>query len=133
MPTSTQISEAAILTRERAWHLLEIVRASDAYRQGVAAYADLQGTIFALVGVADDGSDAAIKSRMLDANLTTFDDVIEDGTVGVKGGKYGADYSQARDREDIVKRCLFLLYPGISDGATIYGFNSYNVTNTAVF
>lgn len=133
MPTSAQISEAAILTKERAWHLLEIVRASDAYRQGLAGYADLQATVMALVDVDDDGSDAAIKSRMLDANLTHFDDEIEDGTVGVKGGKYGADFSQSRDREDIVKRILFLLYPGITDGATVYGFNSYNVTNTAVF
>lgn len=134
MPTSTQIGAAAILTRERAFHLLEIVRASEAYRQGLANYADLESTIFALTGIADNGSDEAIKSRMLDANLTAFDDDIEDGTVGAKGGKYGADYSQSRDREDIVKRCLGLLYTGsIVDGATVYGFNSYNVTNTAVF
>ena len=134
MPTSDQIiNDAAILTRARAWHLLEILRASDAYRQGMAVYVDLETTIFSFVGVADGDTDEAIKSRMLDANLTAFDDDIEDGTTGVKGGRYGADYSQSRDREDICKRILGLLYSGITDGATVYGFNSYGVTNKAVF
>lgn len=135
MPNATQIEAAAILTKERAWHLLEIVRASETFRSQAALYSDLQTLVMGLVDVADDGSDAAIQSRMLDANLTAFDEEIEDGTVAVKGGKYGADYSQSRDREDIVKRILGVLYTdGLAgEGVIVYGFNSYNLTNKAVF
>ena len=121
MPTSTQIAAGSILTQERAFHLLEIVRASDAYAMRAGYYADLSDLVFALVGVSDDGSDEAIQSRMLDVNLTAFDDDIEDGTIAAKGGAKGADYSQSRDREDIVRRILGMLYDGVlSDGTAFF-------------
>jgi len=121
MPTSTQIAAASVLTQERAFHLLEIVRASDAYLTNQAIYSDLETLVIALVDATPPGSDDEIKSRMLDANLTAFDDDIEDGTIGVKGGPKGADYSQSRDREDIVKRILGLLYQTALGGVAVDG------------
>jgi|SRR5687767_11503087 len=45
-------------------------------------------------------------------------DLIGDGTVGIKGGRDGTDYSQSRDREDLVKEALAALYKSSEDAAS---------------
>lgn len=45
-------------------------------------------------------------------------DRIGDGTVGIKGGRDGTDYSQTRDREDLVKEALAALFTSAEDAAT---------------
>jgi hypothetical protein len=45
-------------------------------------------------------------------------DAIGDGTVGIKGGRDGTDYSQTRDREDLVKEALAALFTSAEDAAS---------------
>jgi hypothetical protein len=45
-------------------------------------------------------------------------DRIGDGTVGIKGGRDGTDYSQTRDREDLVKEALAALFTSAEDAAS---------------
>jgi hypothetical protein len=45
-------------------------------------------------------------------------DAVGDGTVGIKGGRDGTDYSQTRDREDLVKEALAALYTSAEDAAS---------------
>ncbi len=49
-------------------------------------------------------------SQHLAAIVAALDANVGDGTVGVKGGKDGTDYSQERDRESLVKEALATLY-----------------------
>jgi hypothetical protein len=45
-------------------------------------------------------------------------DAVGDGTVGIKGGRDGTDYSQTRDREDLVKEALAALFTSAEDAAS---------------
>jgi hypothetical protein len=45
-------------------------------------------------------------------------DQIGDGTVGIKGGRDGTDYSQTRDREALVAEALAALYTSAEDAAS---------------
>lgn len=173
MPTTAQIEAADVLTAPQALRLIAAVRASERYRDYVAAYPDVEATIKAkinrkrtitgatnaspivvtatahgfavneivtvqgvagntaangswvisavttdaltLQGSAGNASYASggevldLASQHLAAIAAALDEV-GDGTVAVKGGRQGADYSQVRDREALVAEALDLLY-----------------------
>lgn len=173
MPTTVQIENADVLTAPQALRLIAAVRASDRYREYVAAYPDVEATIKAKINrrktitgatnaspivitaashgfAVDDvvtvqsvaGNTAAngawlvsavttdtltllgatgnasytsggevldLASQHLAAIVAALDE-IGDGTVAVKGGRQGADYSQVRDRESLIAEALDLLY-----------------------
>lgn len=173
MPTTLQIENADVLTAPQALRLIAAVRASDRYREYVAAYPDVEAVIKAKIsrkktitgatnaspivvtavahGFAVDevvtvqsvaGNTAANGAWLISAvtadTLTLFGttgnaaytsggevldlasqhlaaivealDEVGDGTVAVKGGRQGADYSQTRDREALIAEALDLLY-----------------------
>lgn len=49
------------------------------------------------------GQLSAVQRQATRMDIKTYG-LVGEGTVGVKGGKEGADYSQSRDREDIRQR-----------------------------
>lgn len=108
MPTTTAIEAAGTLTAFKAAHLVALVRASEIYRLNSGLYTDVETLITALVGV-DTPTTGYLDSYHLSALVDALDD-LGDGTVGVKGGKYGADYSTSRDREAFIAEALGVLY-----------------------
>jgi hypothetical protein len=69
-------------------------------------------------GVYTSGGEAIdLVSQHLSAIVEALDR-IGDGTVGIKGGRDGTDYSQTRDREELVKEALAALYTSDEDAAT---------------
>jgi hypothetical protein len=57
-------------------------------------------------------------SQHLAAIVAALDEV-GDGTVGVKGGRQGVDYSQTRDREALIAEALDAMYTIADAGATV--------------
>lgn len=108
MPTVTQIEAEIAITALRATRLKGAVRASAVYGLDPALYSDVGDLIDALVDVTTPSEDV-IKSQYLSAIVTALD-ALGDGTVGVKGGPKGVDYSKARDRESLIAEALGLLY-----------------------
>ena len=56
-------------------------------------------------------------SKHLSAIVVALDG-IGDGTVAIKGARDGTDYSQTRDREDLVKEALAALFTSAEDAAS---------------
>jgi hypothetical protein len=56
-------------------------------------------------------------SQHLSAIITALD-AIGDGTVGIKGGRDGTDFSQTRDREALVAEALAALFTSAEDAAS---------------
>jgi hypothetical protein len=56
-------------------------------------------------------------SQHLSAIVTALD-AIGDGTVGIKGGRDGTDFSQTRDREALVAEALAALFTSAEDAAS---------------
>lgn len=100
MPTVDEIQSASSSLDDVAQAaLLTLIRQSAHYDPG--RYPDLAAQIAA--------SDGTVVGQQLNAVLSKLDEV-GDGTVAVSGGKDGADYSQARDREALVAYALSALY-----------------------
>lgn len=125
MPTVAQIEAEDAITAIRASRLIGAVRASAIYQESAALYADVADLVNALVDVTTPAADV-IKSQQLSAIVTALDD-LGDGTVGVKGGKFGADYSQTRDREALIAEVLGLLYEAALFGATADGSTGFYI------
>lgn len=124
MPTTAQILAAGPLTDVKAVHLAGLIRASEIYRSNAGVYADVQTALDALVGV-DTPTSGYLKGYHLSALVDALD-ALGDGTVGVKGGKYGADYSTSRDREALIAEALGVLYESAFVGAAEDGsFGNY--------
>lgn len=103
MPTRAQIEAADPLTAIGAGQLLTYLRASAVYRETPGAYPTLEADLTALVGV------DSFKSKW----LTSICDLVEsvgDGTVGVRGSKYGAQFSTVEEREQALSLALNVLY-----------------------
>jgi len=104
MPTQAEITAQPALTADGAGILIAYVRSSVYYRSLPGAFPTLSNDITALVG------DPGLQSRFVAAILTAIEGVGPDGTIGVKGGRYGADYSLTRDRDQLCELVLSFLY-----------------------
>jgi hypothetical protein len=128
MPTVTQIENADPLTDYQAYRLVAIVQASERYQAAPWAYPSLSENVTALVDV------DSIPSRHLSAVTKAIDD-LKDGTVGVKGGAKGVDYSKSRDRQALCDEVLAALYPDAlgSNGGTVLMGGSFRIQNVPVW
>ena len=126
MPTVAEIEAASPITSAQAYRLTAKVRSSLRYQAAPQFYTTLAEDIDALVGV------DSIASRHLSA-ISDALDTLGDGTVGVKGGKYGADYSQSRDREDLLNEVLDALFDLGDSSSLVNYFGSTNLANTPVY
>jgi hypothetical protein len=106
MPSTAQITAAEPLTDEQAYRLTAIVRTATRYQDAPWAYVGLAEKITALVAV------DSIASRHLSA-ITAALDAMKDGTIAVKGGELGADYSKDRDRQKLLNEVLDALFTGL--------------------
>lgn len=90
---------------------------------GVWVIANATANTFELIGSTGNGAYTNggeiidLVSQHLSAIVAAIDG-IGDGTVGIKGGRDALDYSQSRDREDLVKEALAALYTSTEDAAT---------------
>lgn len=104
------------LTRTKARALGFIIRNSAAYEADRARYSGVDDALLALVSApqsasgAESTQDAAIKAKTMDALLTALPDEVGRGTVARQGGDEGKDYSQVRDREDLIRFALCVLF-----------------------
>lgn len=119
MPTTALIQAAGPLTVFKAAHLIALIRGSEIYRNNAGIYADIEGTVEALVDV-DTPTSGYVQGYHLSALVDALDD-LGDGTIGVRGGKYGADYSTSRDREALIAEALGVLYESALVGAASDG------------
>lgn len=103
MPTRTELEDAEPLTDSDAALLLAYLRGSSFYLLNSWAFSNLAALLEERVG------DDTPKGLLLSAVLTKLD-ALGDGTVGVKGGRFGADYQQARDRDQLCILALSTLY-----------------------
>jgi len=79
------------------------------------------------------GEVVSLNSQHLSAIAAALDD-IGDGTVGLKGGKEGVDYSQSRDREDLLRQAFSVLYTDAElGGGVVYTGLSANLANQATW
>jgi hypothetical protein len=96
----------------------------------VANPADNTFELFGSVGngvYTSGGEVLDLVSQHLSAIVEALDG-IGDGTVGIKGGRDGTDYSQTRDREDLIKEALAALYTSAEDAASgAYAFGQRGV------
>lgn len=118
MPTRAQIENADPLTSFGASMLLTYLRASQVYKETPGAYPTLEADLTALVDV------DSIKSKFLSATCDLLESV-GDGTVGVRGGKFGALFSTVEEREQALSLALNVLYD-----TAIYG-NGISVQGAA--
>ncbi len=56
---------------------------------------------------------------LVSQHLSVIADALKDGTVAVKGGRDGTDFSQVRDREALVAEALDALYDVVDAGAVV--------------
>lgn len=90
---------------------------------GVWVVANPTANTFELAGSVGNGAYTSggevldLVSQHLSAIVAALD-AIGDGTVGIKGGRDGTDYSQTRDREALVAEALAALYTSAEDGAS---------------
>lgn len=109
MLTRTQIVEADGKIDEIArMQIVTAVRASDEYRQNAGRYPNLEGRL--------DGA-GKIAAKTINAALQILEGY-GGGTVALKGGDDGLDYSIKRDREEMVKYVLSVLYDSPVTGPT---------------
>jgi len=91
---------------------------------GVWVAGNLTANTFELKGSTGNGAYTSggevvdMQSQHLAAISDALDE-LGDGTVAVKGGRDGADFSQARDREDLMAEALDLLYSVEDAGAIV--------------
>lgn len=71
----------------------------------------------------------SIISQHLSAICDALDEV-GDGTVGVRGGRQGVDYSQVRDREALIAEALDAMY-SVEDGGAVYAVGQRGNTRFA--
>lgn len=100
---------------------------------GVWLVANVTADTFELVGSSGNGAYTSggqildLASQHLAAIADALDE-IGDGTVGVKGGRQGVDYSQVRDREALIAEALDLLFSADDSGAVVaFGQRDYAV------
>lgn len=121
MPTTAQITTASTtLTAVAQAQILALIRDSDRYRANTAAYEQLASTIAA--------ADETVKAQQLNAALALIDEV-GDGTVALTGGEDAVDYSQERDKAQLVNYMLYVLY----EPAPRTVLNSVSVVNSPQF
>lgn len=101
MPTLAQIEAASgTLTATAQAQLLALIRTSRRYKQNISAFETLADVI----------ADATtLQAQQLNAALALVDEV-GDGTVALTGGQDAVDYSQDRDREQLLDYILSVLY-----------------------
>lgn len=93
-----------------------ILRQSVAYESSRARYSGVTAKLEALktapaVATAVDTSDkTALKAKAMDALLTLLPREVGHGTINILGGDAGKDYSQVRDREDLMRFALGVLF-----------------------
>lgn len=104
------------LTRTKVRALDAIIRNSEAYEANKAQYSGVYAALLALetapaslAGV-ESSDDAAIKAKALDQLLVILPDEIGRGTLRIEGGDSGKNLSFVRDREDLIKYALMLLF-----------------------
>lgn len=112
MPTRAQITLAPVLDATGARMLVAYIRGSELYREVPGVFPNLVNDVNALVGVSDAEpfSDLCIKSKQISALLDALEELGPDGTVGLKGGRYGIQYSLVADREQLLALALNILY-----------------------
>ena len=101
MPTTPQIENASGTLSDLAkaqW--LTLIRGSTRYRDQTSLYLSLESKL---------ASVSEIQAKQLNAALALIDE-IGDGTVSLAGGGDGVDYSQERDREDLINYGISALY-----------------------
>lgn len=102
MPTIAQITAASTtLTATAQAQLLALIRGSDRYRRNPDFY-ELPATAIA-------AASGAVKGQQLNAALALVD-AIGDGTIALTGGEDAVDYSQERDREQLIDYMISVLY-----------------------
>jgi hypothetical protein len=116
MPTTAQVTAASttLSTIARA-QVLSLIRGSERYREQVGLYPSLA-----------DKVDAAttVQIQQMNAALTLID-AIGDGTVALTGGEDAVDYSQERDRAQLVDYMIDALYeaPAVRAGVAVSSMN----------
>lgn len=89
---------------------------------------ELQGSVGNAAYVSG-GEAVSLVSQHLSAIATALDE-IGDGTVGLKGGGDGVDYSQSRDREALLQQAFSVLYTDAElGGGVVYIGISANLSN----
>jgi hypothetical protein len=102
MPSLEQITAASTdLTDVAQAQLLALIRSSPRYKA--------QPDFYKLPAEAIADADGTVKARQLNAALALID-AVGDGTVALTGGDEGVDYSQERDKAELVDYMISVLY-----------------------
>lgn len=102
MPTLLQITNASVtLTATAQAQLLALIRGSDRYKRNPGFYE--------LPATAITAASGTVKGQQLNAALALVD-IVGDGTVALAGGEDAVDYSQERDREQLIDYIISVLY-----------------------
>lgn len=102
MPTLAQIAAADdTLSAAAQAQLLALIRGSNRYKA--------QPDFYALPADAIEAASGTVKGQQLNAALALVD-VVGDGTVALTGGEDAVDYSQERDRQQLVDYMISVLY-----------------------
>ena len=102
MPTLAQITAADdTLTATAQAQLLALIRGSNRYKA--------QPDFYKLPADAIEAADGTVKAQQLNAALALID-TVGDGTVALTGGDEGVDYSQERDKEELINYIISVLY-----------------------
>lgn len=112
MPTQAEVIAATPLTEIGAEVLGGYLRTCEFYLTWAPFFKTLTVDLAEFVAV------DSTKSKTLSAILTAIE-VVGDGTIGVKGGKFGADYSKSRDREQLCILALGVVYDFAALGLAI--------------
>jgi hypothetical protein len=117
MPTQTQISAASTtLSAVARAQVLSLIRGSTRYREQVGLYPALADKVDAATSVQIQQMNAAL--ALIDA--------IGDGTVALTGSDDGVDYSQERDRAQLVDYMIDTLFEQatVRSGVAVSQMNS---------
>ena len=111
MPSQAEITAATEITGTGKVLLASYLRASAFYLTFSWAFTDLETHI-------DETATNTTKSKMLAVILSQIE-ALGDGTVGARGGEFGADYSQSRDREQLCLLALSVIFDFAALGIVI--------------
>jgi hypothetical protein len=110
MPTIAEITLASTtLSSIAKSQALSLIRGSERYKSQVGLYPGLEAKLNAAT---------TVQIQQINAALTLIDG-IGDGTVALTGGEDAVDYSQVRDREQLIDYMIDALYESPSARAGI--------------
>lgn len=117
MPTLAEITAASsTITSIARAQTIALVRSSARYIANPGRYPGLESRI---------DSVTTVQAQQINAALAGIDSV-GDGTVGITGGEDAVDYSQSRDREQLLDYIISVLYdsPAISPPIAVSQMNA---------